>query len=210
MNRFAALFLLLLMAGTSSVFAQADVIIKNKAKAIRDANNAQQGVTPAQPAAPAPGAPAASGTNAPRGIDPAQQANIDKLADDFSGIKAGVRVPLGQRTQMQADMLALAKGTVKPSGQSLTNLVKDLSSALAGKNAALKETGPAQLARNINIVVNSGKLTAGQVQPVIIATRNILLTGGVPEEDYKPVVEDLNVIVAELQKGKAKPTASSP
>jgi len=206
MNRFiaASLFFLALMAGTLPAFAQGaqGAIIKNKALGIRDANNAQQGVTPAPPAAPASAAPA---TNAPRGIDPAQQANIDKLAADISDIKPGVRVPLDQRQQIQADALLLAKGAAKPSSQSLTNLVKDLSLALAGKGAALKDTGPAQLARDVNIVVNSMNLTSGQVQPAIIAARNLLLTSGVPEDDYKPVVADLNAIVAELQKNKPKP-----
>jgi hypothetical protein len=208
MNRFVAssLCLLLFLTLATSVFAQGvDVIIKNKARAIRDANNAQQGVVPAQPAAPAPGSgPGASATNAPRGIDPAQQANIDKLASDISDIKPGVRVPLDQRRQISADALILAKGAAKPSGQSLTNFVRDLSGALAHSGVTLKDTGPAQLARDINIIVNSMNLSAGQVQPVIIAARNTLLTSGVSEDDYQPVVTDLNAIVTELQKAKAK------
>lgn len=202
MKRLASLFLLLLLGGTTHVFAQADVIIKNKAKAIRDANNAQQGVPPPQPAAP--GAPGSS-TNAPRGIDPAQQAKIDKLESDLSGIQAGVRVPLDHRKEIQESVLALAKGAVKPSGQSLTNLVRDLSIALAEKGVTLKDPGPAQLARHINVVVNSMNLSAGQVQPAIIAARNILLTAHVPEDDYKDVVTSMNAIVTELQKNKPKP-----
>jgi len=205
MNRLAFLFLLLVFAGTSPAFAQADVIIKNKAKAIRDANNAQQGVVSPQPAAPAPGAPPSSATNAPRGIDPAQQANIDKLEADIAAIKAGVRVPLDQRKQMQDDALLLAKGAVKPSGQSLTNLVKDLAIALAEKGVTQSDTGPAQLSRDLNVVMNSMNLTPGQIQPVIIAARNLLLTAHVPEDDYKAVVTDLNAIVTELQKNKPKP-----
>lgn len=206
MNRFVSslLFLLLLLVGASPVLSQGvDALAIKKAKGIRDANNAQQGATPAQPAAPGGAAPSA---NAPRGIDPAQQARIDKLADDFSEIKAGVRVPLDQRLQIQADALALARGAAKPSGQSLTNLVKDLSAALAGQNVKLKDPGPARLARDVNIVLNSLNLSPGQVQPVIIAARNVLLIAGVPEDDYKPVVADLNAIVAELQKNKPKPS----
>jgi hypothetical protein len=202
MNRFAFLFFSLLLISASPVFAQGvDALAIKKAKGIRDANNAQQGATPAPPVAP--GA-AASATNAPRGIDPAQQANIDKLAADFSDIKTGVRVPLDQRQQILADALVLAKGAAKPSGQSLTNLVKDL--ALAGQSVKLKDPGPAQLARDVNIVVNSLNLSPGQIQPVIIAARNVLLTSGVPEDDYKPVVADLNAIVTELQKNKPKPS----
>jgi hypothetical protein len=208
MNRFVVLSLSLLLFATaaSPVFGQgAEVIIKNKAKAIRDANNARQGIEPNQPAAPAAPAPGSTATNAPRGIDPAQQANIDKLTDDIASIKPGVRVPLDQRAQIQADTLVLAKGA-KPSGQSLTNLVKDLSLALAGKSVALKDTSPTQLARDINVVVNSMNLAPSQVQPVIIAARNTMLTSGVPEDDYKPVVTDMNAIVTELQKQRAKPS----
>jgi hypothetical protein len=211
MNRLVvfSLFLLLFVTAASPGFGQADVIIKNKAKAIRDANNARQGIEPNQPlapAAPAPGQGNASATNAPHGIDPAQQANIDKLAEDLAAIKAGVRVPLDQRAEIQTNVLALAKGTVKPSGQSVTNLVKSLSLALAGSGVGLKEGGSAQIARSINVVVNSVNLSPSQVQPVIIAARNALLTGGVPEDDYKPVVTDMNAIVTELHKSKPKPS----
>ena len=205
MKRFVVLsFSLLLFAtATSPLFGQGaqGALIQNKARAIRDANNARQGIDSPQPAAPAPGSTA---TNAPRGIDPAQQANIDKLAEDIANIKPGVRVPLDQRAQIQADTLVLAKSS-KPSGQSLTNLVKDLALALAGKSVALKETGPAQLARDINVIVNSMNLASSQVQPIIIAARNVMLTSGVPEDDYKPVVADMNAIVTDLQKQKVKP-----
>ncbi len=210
MNRFIAflLFPLLFAVCALPAFGQADVIIKNKAKAIRDANNARQGIEPNQPvapAAPAPGAANGTGTNAPHGIDPAQQANIDKLAEDLASIKSGVRVPLDQRSQLLTNILTLAKGSTKPSGQSVTNLVKDLSGALAGSGVAIKEGGHAQIAKSINVVVNSSHLTSGQVQPVIIAARNTLLTGGVTEDNYKPVVTDLNAIVTELHKNEAKP-----
>jgi hypothetical protein len=206
MNRFvvALLFVAFLYLAACPAFAQGvNELAVQKARKIRDANNAAQGVTPAQPVAPQPGA-SSSGTNAPKGIDPAQQANIDKLASDISDIKPGVRVHLDQRQQIQTDALVLAKGTAKPSGQCLTNLVKDLSSALAGSAVNMKETGPPQLARDINVVVNSMNLSPGQIQPVIIAARNLLLTSGVPEDDYKPVVDDMNAIVTELQKNKPK------
>lgn len=209
MNRLVVfpLLALLFALGTSPVFGQADVIIKNKAKAIRDANNARQGIEPNQPAAPAapaPGAGSAATNSGPHGIDPTQQANIDKLTEDLGAIKAGVRVPLDQRAQMHTNVLVLAK-SAKPSGQAVTNLVKDLCMAIAGSGVALKEGGPSQIAHAINVVVNSVNLSSSQVQPVIISARNALLTGGVPEDDYKPVVNDLNAIVTELQKNKGKP-----
>lgn len=200
----SSVFFLLITSATPGLAQGVYSVAKGKARNINNQNNAAQGVAPAQPAAPATGA-AGTSTNAPKGIDPAQQANIDKLASDFAEIKPGVRVPLDQRKQIVTDTLKLAKGTAKPSPESLTNLVKDLSSALAGGSTKLKDTGPAVLAKNINIVVNSVNLTAGQVQPAIIAARNVLLTSGVVEDDYKPVVTDLNAIVTELQKNKAKP-----
>jgi len=208
MNSFLRLIALsvfgLWLAGFSSAHAQGvDVLAKQKARNIRDANNAQQGVTPAQPGAPAPGTGAASGTNTPRGIDPSQQARIDKLAEDILQIKPGTKVTLDMRTQIETDALALAKGSAKP-GQTLTNLVRHLSAALSGNGVALKDTGPALLARAINVVVNSMNLSSSQVQPVIIQARNTLMTSGVNEEDYKTVVADLNALVAEIQKNKAK------
>lgn len=203
MNRFivSSLFLSLCLAGTSPVLAQQGVNAIAKARARSLANGGTAQPPPPQPGAPAPG----TSTNAGGGISAEQQANIDKLASDISDIKAGVRVPLDQRQQIQTDALVLAKGAAKPSGQSMTNLVRHLSSALAGSAVTLKDPAPAQLARDINIVVNSMNLSSGQVQPIIIAARNTLLMAHVPEDDYKPVVDDLNAIVTELQKNKPKP-----
>ena len=131
MNRFV--FLFLFFASASPAFTQGvDALAIKKAKGIRDANNAQQGAVPAQPVAPGTAAPS---TNAPRGIDPGQQANIDKLASDISDIKAGVRVSLDQRKQIHADALVLAKGAVKPFGQSLNpGLSWSLSTAAAASS----------------------------------------------------------------------------
>jgi hypothetical protein len=206
MKRFVvcSLFLLLLIAGISPAFAQADVIIKNKAKAIRDSNNARQGIDTAPPVAPAPVAPSASATNAPRGIDPAQQAKIDKLENDISGIQAGVRVPLDRRKEIMDDTAALVRTTIKPSPSSVSNLVTHIALALAGKGVSFKDPAPAQLARDINVVVNSLNLSPGQVQPVIVAAQNLLRAATVPEDDYKPIIADLKTIVTELQKNKPK------
>ena len=168
-----------------SAKARRGALIQNKARAIRDANNARQGIDSTQPAAPV-FAPGSTATNTPRGIDPAQQANIDKLAEDIASISPGVRVPLDQRAQIQADTLVLAK-SAKPSGQSLTNLCQGPSSRSPAKVCWVsRKPAPAQLARDINVVVNSMNLASSQVQPIIIAACNIMLTSAFPKTITSP------------------------
>jgi len=179
--------------------AQAQMI-KERAKRIRDANNASQGVPPgaaAAPAAPAP-PPAPSG---PRTMDPAQQQLVDKVQSDLSGIKTDAPAAADQKQSLETDLLTLSKGVTKPSKEAVSKLASDLAAALSGKNVNIKDH--AQLAKAMNVVMNNGNVTLAQAQAFVNATQKILQTGGVGEAEVTAVVSDLRAIVAELQKSKA-------
>ena len=191
--------LLILSAATGNLLAQGaqGVLIKNKAKDIRDNNNASQGV--ATPGAPAAGAVPAG----PRGIDPVQQQNIDKLGEDLGLIKPGVSVSAEQKKTLQGDLTILAKSEPKPSLAALSKLTDDLAEALAAKPGAGKSQP--QLAKALNVIVNSSKLTPGQVRMFLTNAQNALLDAGVPAAKLQAVIDDLKAITTELQPNKPKP-----
>jgi hypothetical protein len=185
-----------LIAGNAAASA---ILVKEKAKQLRDQNNQRQGV-PTQPGYPA--APPAAPPSGAQGIAPAQQQLIDKLQADLGAIKPGATVAAEQKEQLQNDCSALAKGVSRPSKPVLTKLAADLSAALSSKGVPAKEQ--AQLARAVNVVVNSANLSAAQVQTYVNAAQSALKAGGIAEQDAENVVADLKAIAAELQKNKPK------
>jgi hypothetical protein len=187
---------------TANALAGPEVIATQKARNIRDQNNASQGIVPAQlkPAATPPAQPAAP--SGPQGVSQAQQQSIDKLQADLAAIKAGSKVTAEARQQLAADCTNLAKGAVKPSKALVTKLADDLSAALADKSVSAAE--PAQLAKEINIVVNSGRLSATQAQTFIKASQESLKASGVSAQAAQTIGGDLAAISTELQKSKPK------
>jgi hypothetical protein len=191
-----ALFLLiafaLLIAGSRPARAQGNLnILKQKARQVQNENNQQQGVAPPpqpQPAQPPP----------PQGPSASQQQLIDQLKTDLGVFKAGAAVLDPQKEQLTKDIAALAKGAIKPSQESASKLAADLSTALTGKNIF----GPAlpDLAKNINVVVNSGPFTMALAQNYVTGSMNILKNGGAGDADAKSVADDLKAIADELHK----------
>ncbi len=203
MKRFLATFLvLMLFVGSALAQGAAAEMIKQKAIRQRDINNEQQGVTP--PGTPPPGAASTSAPSGPQGISSVQQQLIDKLQTDLAAIKPGFPVTPEQKQQLQNDFAALAKGTTKPSKTRLTKLADDLSAALAGNNISVKDH--AQLAKDINIVMNSGNpnLSPAQTQTFVAAAQTVLKAGGVAGPEAIAVTVDLKAIVTDLQQSKSK------
>ncbi|MDB6016742.1 MAG: hypothetical protein JWR19_1231 [Pedosphaera sp.] len=196
-------FVLVLSVAAGNLFGQAE-LVKERAKRQRDINNEQQGIAPPPPSAPAPqpGTPPPAPAVGPRTINPAQQLNIDKLQTDLVAIPAGSPVTPEQKQRLQADFLLLAKGATKPSKESLTRLTDDLSSALADKNVSVKDH--AQLAKNLNIILNNGGLSAPQATTFVTATQGILKAAGVADADLQTIGKDLKAIVTEIQNGKPR------
>src|SRR5260221_11595687 len=123
----AAMLALTLLAGTLSAKGQgSDIIIKQRAQQIRDANNAQQGIAP--PSAPPPSGPMPPPPSVPQGPSADQLQLIDRLGTDLTTIKPGALVTADQKQQLQTDFLTLAQGVAKPSKELTKKLAEDLAS----------------------------------------------------------------------------------
>lgn len=187
-----------LIAGVPSLHAQSDVIIKQRARAIQNQNNAQQGVPPPAQAAPQPGAaPAPSGS-----INPDQQKNIDKLGSDLATVSMGAQATTDQKDQLQKDFVVLAKGAAKPSADQMKKLADDLGVALAGKS--LPAAKQSDLSKAINVVVNCINLSQAQVQAFISSAQSALKSCGATDTEAQTVAADLKAIATDIQKSKSK------
>jgi hypothetical protein len=198
---YATLLTLALIAGTLSAKAQgSDIIIKQRAQQIRDANNAQQGVAP--PSAPPPSAAMPPAPSVPQGPNAEQMQLIDRLGTDLTAIKPGDSVTADQKQQLQTDFLTLAKGVAKPSKELTKKLADDLAAGLADKNVSTAKQK--ELARDINVVVNSVRLSSAQVQTFVTSAQTLLKNANVPDAAVQTITADLNAIIADLQKSRPK------
>jgi hypothetical protein len=199
---------LMLMAGSLLAQdvggAQADMV-KARAKQQRDINNQQQGITPAAPTTqPGPGTYQAPGSpSAPKpGINPAQQALIDRLETDLHVLKPGVPATPQNKTGLQTDIESLAKGADKPSKASTAKLAADLADALADKAVTAKDL--ALLAKVVNVVMNCAPYSPPRMQTFVSSAQTVLKSSGASDDSVKVIGADLTRIVMEIQKAKPK------
>jgi hypothetical protein len=193
----------ILFVTASHLFAQGAQaeMVKQKALGVRDANNARQGVI-ANGAAPAPAAPAPAAPAQPATMSAAQQKLVDKVHTDFLTIKPGGDVTAEQKQTLQGDMLTLAKGATKPSAELLNHLTASLSAVLSDKNVTVKD--PMQLAKSVNVMVNSSNLSASQVQSFLTATQNMLKSSGASDAQVTPVINDMRALANEQHANRPK------
>ena len=194
----ALLALSIIQAG-STALAQSDMIIKQRAKNLANANNAEQGAPPTSSPATPPAAPPAPPPS------PAEQEikrNLDKLETDLVAIKSGVDVSDDQKQTLRDDLDTLARASVKPSKTALSKLTDDISAALSATNTSPRERG--QLAQAVNVVVNSSMTTPAQAQSFVVVAETSLRSSGVDETGVQTVSDDLKAILTEVQKIKPK------
>jgi hypothetical protein len=184
--------------------AQADMV-KARAKQQRDINNQQQGIAPLAPTTqPGPGSyPAPGSPSTPQaGINPVQQALIDRLETDLTAVKPGTTPTDLNKTGLQKDIDSLAKGANKPTPALTAKLAADLADALADKAVTAKDL--AQLAKDVNIIVNCAPISPPRAQTFIAGAQNILKASGASEASAKAVANDLQAVVIQIQKAKPK------
>ncbi len=192
----SCLLILALALTTTGAFAQVEMGFKKRAKELRDQNNARQGVTPAQPASPQPGA---AQPNSPAPLTPQQQV-LARLQTDLTALKS--QTTPEQRAQLARDLMAAALGAGKPSLNSVNKLATDLIPTLAGKDITPQER--ARLTTDINACFNSANLSPDQVQAMTADVQAILQIAGASRAAAITVANDLKVIAAEVQKGPAR------
>ena len=182
-----------LVAG--SVFAGPDVIIKQRAKEIRDQNNVRQGVTsPGQAASPSqPSAPSAS--SAP---SPVLQQGLAKLRADLAAFKPNSPVTPQQKLQLKNDLLASAQGAGKPSSATISVLADSLSAAFT--QSAFPDKDRDRLVSRLAAVLNPANIQSAQMDAIYADVQAIFQANGLTRKDAVKIVDQVKAVGAETRK----------
>jgi hypothetical protein len=191
----------LLAAGTA--FGQGSaVIIKQRAKELRDQNNADQGVpspaAPVQSAAPA-AAPTATAPATP--LTPHQQ-ELLKLRADLVAFKPDAPPTLAMKQQLAKHLIAAAEGPNKPSQLAVNKLAESLSSALSEK--FLSATTRQRLLGDINAVLNPQKIARPQLTDITGDIQAIFEANNLDRKQAVAIADDAKALALELQQAAAK------
>ncbi len=198
---------LLLVLAAVGVFATAagfgagvESIIKQKAKDIRDKNNAAQGVPTAPPkAGPAPqAAQPQTSTYAAPAVPAAVVQAQKRLETDFAGIKAGATVSEELKKSISGSLLALCQ-TPKPAEASLAPLANSLSAGFAEK--PLSNSRRTRLINTITQLLNPRKCSQAQLDEYLADVRFIFQAEGLEKAKATAIADAARAVVSEMQTG---------
>lgn len=176
------------------VIAGPDVIIKQRAKDIRDQNNVRQGVPPPTAAPqPQPARPAAT-TASPT---PVQQ-SLARVRADLAAIKPNSQVTAEQKQQLAKDLLATAQGVNKPSYATVAALANELSAALAQK--PLSDTSRNRLLTDLAAVLNPTNIQPTQMQAIVSDVQAIFQANGMTHKDAARISDAAKAVAAETRR----------
>jgi hypothetical protein len=198
MKRIFGIMVPALLVG-GSVLAGPDVIIRERAKELRDQNNVRQGVaSPGQAAAPAARTPTATPT-----VSPA----LVKLQSDLAAVKVGSPVPAVQKQQIAQDLLAVALGA-KPSPITAAKLAEGMANACAERQ--LTAANRARLVQEIDAVLNPAKYPQAKMDGIYADVQAIFQErqdSPMTSQSRKQAVEivtGLKAMAGEIQRGGVK------
>ena len=188
----AVLFLGLLVVNLQG--AGSENIIKQRAKDLRDQNNARQGVAPATPPKPTTSQPAVSGVP-----NPGAQ-TIGRFQAEFSGIKSGVAVSAEQKDKLAKLIVASAQGSSKPSAVAAEKLAIEISAGLAAN--PMSATGRARLAQNLDGLLNPARYPQARKQAIVDDIQTIFQAGGMVRSRAQVLGQAAKAVADEVDKSR--------
>ena len=198
--RLALIGVLLLAAQT--VFGQgAAMIIKQRAKEIRDQNNVRQEVPTPAPAVQ-PGQPAAAPVTPARPLTPQEQ-TLARVQTDLAAMKPDAQPSIPQKLQLGKDLMAVVQGQTKPSSATVNKLARDIADVLGEK--LLANTTVKRLVQDLNTVLNPSTVSAMQMTQVIADVQAIFQANNVDRKEAVAIADDARAVVADIQKAAAAP-----
>lgn len=189
------IFLALATAAALNAAAQGaqGVLIKQRAKELRDQNNVRQGVpSPAQPATAA-----AAPARATNSVASLKLQNIGRIQTELAAMAGRADVSAEVKQRLARHLLAAARGPARPTGQTVTRFVEELAAVLARAN--LESAERARLAQDLNAAFDCAELPPERVQAILADVQAILQVSGVRRQDAVNVVNTLKLAASEIQ-----------
>ncbi len=169
----------------AAAYAGPEVIIKQKAKDLRDQSNSRQGVAPSvQPVAPTPAMTAPPPPTA-------QQLSLNRFQTALAGIKEPVTA--AQKRQLAGDLLGAAQGT-RPSAAAVDKVVDGLTAALEKK--PLPAASRARLAQELDAVLNPGKYPQAKLPAIFADIQAMFQANGLSRTEASAIAESVKALSA--------------
>jgi len=173
------------------VLAGPDVIIRERAKELRDQNNVRQGVPPpSDPTQPSalPNAPAT----------PTLSPALARFQTDLASIKSDNPPTADQKQKLTQELLLSAQGP-KPSLAAANKLTEDL--ALAFVEKPLSSTSRARLTQELDAVLNPGKYPQAKLDGIFADIQAIFQENGLARSRAVAIAGDVKKISEEIRGG---------
>ena len=183
---------------TQLAVAGPETIIRERAKQLRDQNNARQGVPPPTPPAQRPAQPTPSTAPTPTPTVAAAPPGAARLQSNLAAIKTNSVVSSEQKQQITRDLTAMAQGSAKPSSSTLGRLAANLAVAFAEK--PIPAADRSRIIQDLNAVLNPSNLPASQMAEIVADVPAVLGKKGVSKDTAEAVGADLKAVAAEVQK----------
>ena len=179
--------------------------ITQRARDLRDANNAQQGVPPkSQPgtvpsSGNTPAAPQPLTQKSPAPTSPAQiqKQNVNKLKNDIAAFLVDKQVSQEKIEKFATNLTATARGPRRPSAATINKLANAIGTQLTAKTLDAAEQ--LRLAENLDAIVNGAKLSRLQTQAYVSDVQSILERAGVKSADAVAVADEVKATISELK-----------
>ena len=175
----------------ASALAGPEVIIRERAKELRDQNNVRQGVAPPTEASQPPALP-----NAPAA--PTLSPALVRFQSSLAAIKADNPPTAEQQQKLSQDLLASAQGQ-KPSLASATKLSEDLAQAFTEK--PLSSTSCARLTQELDAVLNPGKYPQAKLEGIFADIQAIFQENGLARSRAVAIANDVKKLSEEVRGG---------
>jgi hypothetical protein len=199
---FVVLVVAFTMLSGLQVFGGSEQIIKQRAKDLRDQNNAAQGVAPPARATAPPGTSQQPVQSAPaQPLTPQQQA-MARLQSSLAAIRPGAQITPELKDQLTRSLMAVSQATPKPSSQTAMRLSGDLAGALSQK--LLSTAARNRLAQNLAAILDPAKVQQSQVADVVKDIQAIFESNGVPAADARKAAGSAQAVSEELRKAATK------
>jgi hypothetical protein len=173
-----------LTLGTLCALADPGVIIRERAKELRDQNNVRQGV-----AAPtAPNQPVA----APAGpVAPTLSPGLVRFNTDVAAIRADAQVTADQNQKLAQDLVASAQGQRLPLAKA-TKLAADVSAAFAEK--PLSPASRARFVQELDAVLNPAKYPQAKLEGILKDIQAIFQENGLARMKAVAISDDVKAL----------------
>jgi hypothetical protein len=172
----------------AAVFAQADQIIKQRAKELRDQNNVRQGVTPSTVPPAAHPAPAVAAPPT------AQQQALSRFQSALAAITAGSQVTVAQKQALSRDLLGAAQGVPRPLPATVDKLVAELTAAFSEK--PLSATSRARFVQEVDAVLNPAKYPQAKMDAIYADIQAIFQENGLARNKAVEIADTLKAAAA--------------